>query len=189
MTANGAPDLWERMTASNMIYEGRILNLRVDSVTLPNGQKHSREVIEHEPAVVIVAENDKGEILLIDQFRYAVNRTMTELPAGIVEKGENPDDAANRELSEETGWRGGEMERIHSFYSSPGFTNETMYMYHATSLTPAKLPHDEDEFIVPRFATRDEVRRLIMSGDMFDGKTLLGLYWWLGHSSRKDETR
>lgn len=169
----------ERKIQSKRIYDGRILNLRVDRVSLPDGRSFEREVVEHEPAVVILAEDEKGQVLLIDQFRYPVNCVITELPAGVVERGENAEAAAVRELQEETGWKPGSIEFAAKFYSSPGFTTEELILYYASDLTLNKLPHDEDEFIVPRFVSKEEALRLINSGEITDAKTLAGLYWWL----------
>lgn len=164
---------------SRRIYDGRILNLRVDDIVLPNGRNASREVVEHEPAVVIVAENDRGEVLLIDQYRYAVGSTIIELPAGIVEEQEDLVSAAARELQEETGWKPLNMQQIADVYSSPGFSNERLILFYATGLTANKLPADDDEFIVARFVSREDVLSLVQHGEIVDGKTLLGLYWWL----------
>lgn len=185
MIAQDEAKLREMPVESRRIYEGRVLNLRVDRVTLPDGRGCSREVVEHEPAVVILAENENGEVLLIDQFRYPVNQTVTELPAGIVERGENPADAAIRELREETGWKPAGIERVIAFYTSPGFTSEELTLFYATNLTPDKLQHDEDEFIISRFVTKSEAERMIASGEITDGKTLLGLYWWIQRAANR----
>ncbi|MDL2263231.1 NUDIX hydrolase [Synergistaceae bacterium OttesenSCG-928-I11] len=178
-------DLIETCVGSERLYEGRILNLRRDSVKLPDGRIRQREVVEHDPAVVIVAENDNGELLLIEQFRYPIAEAILEFPAGIVERGEDYEEAAVRELQEETGWKPGSLELVAEVFASPGFTTELFVIFYATALTQNKLPEDDDEFIVPRFYTRAEVERLLKEGAIVDGKTLLGIYWWL----RKKDTR
>jgi ADP-ribose pyrophosphatase len=164
---------------SRRIYDGRILNLRVDKVKLPDGRISNREVVEHKPAVVVVAENERSEVLLITQHRYPVGRTIIELPAGIAEAGEDYAAAAERELREETGWKPAKVEKIAEFYSSPGFTSELLIMFYASGLTRDSLPQDDDEFIIPRFASRADVRSLIANGGVKDCKTMCGLYWWL----------
>ena len=164
---------------SRTIYEGRVLNLRVDRVTLPDGRLASREVVEHKPAAVIIAENERGELLLIRQFRYPVHTDILELPAGIVEPDEDYEAAAVRELQEETGWRPERVERIAEVYSSPGFSDELFIIFFATSLRESPLPCDDDEFIEPIFVPRVEVEAMLAEGRIVDAKTLLGIYWWL----------
>lgn len=178
-------NLSEVCVGSERIYDGRILRLRRDSVKFPDGRIGHREVVEHDPAVVIIAENEDEELLLIEQFRYPVMEAILEFPAGIVERGEEYEEAAVRELQEETGWKPGRQELVTEVFSSPGFTTELFVIYYATGLTRSKLPQDEDEFIVPRFCSRAEVERLLEDGAIVDGKTLLGLYWWL----RKKDAR
>ncbi|MDR3353471.1 MAG: NUDIX hydrolase, partial [Synergistaceae bacterium] len=102
--------LRESCVESRRIYDGRILNLRVDRVKLPDGRISSREVVEHKPAVVVIAENERSEVLLITQHRYPVGKTIIELPAGIAESGEDYSAAAERELREETGWKPARVE-------------------------------------------------------------------------------
>ncbi len=185
---NGAPceaDLFEACVGSEQLYEGRILNLRRDSVKLPNGRTVQREVVEHDPAVVVIAENEDEELLLIEQFRYPVAEAILEFPAGIVEQGEAYEVAAARELQEETGWKPGSLELVTEVFSSPGFTTELFVIFYATGLTQNKLPADDDEFIVARFYPRAEVERLLKEKAIVDGKTLLGIYWWL----RKKDAR
>jgi ADP-ribose pyrophosphatase len=172
-------ELREERVESRVIYEGRIIDLKVDKIRLPDGRITSREVVGHDQAVVILAENERDELLMIKQFRYPAGEVLIELPAGIVEDGEDLAEAAARELREETGWRPGRMEKIGEFYTSPGFSDELLVMYHATELAWDKLPMDEDEFIVPFFLSRDAVFKHAEEGLIRDAKSLYGLYWWL----------
>jgi ADP-ribose pyrophosphatase len=177
--SGGRSDLVEERVDGNQLYDGRIIRLRVDRVRLPGGRIVSREVIEHRPAVVVLAENKAGEVLLIDQFRYPANEVLIELPAGIVEDGEEYEAAAIRELQEETGWRPGSVTKVAEFFSSPGFTSELLVLFYASGLSASKLPEDEDELIIPRFESESAVEELLSAGAIRDGKTLFGLYWWL----------
>jgi ADP-ribose pyrophosphatase len=101
-----------------------------------------------------------------------------------VETGENYAAAAERELREETGWKPARIEKAAEFYSSPGFTSELLIMFYASGLTKDGLPQDEDEFIMPRFASEAEVRSLIVNGGIIDCKTMCGLFWWLDRVRR-----
>jgi ADP-ribose pyrophosphatase len=184
-------ELTEVRLGSRMIYEGRILNLRVDEIRLPDGRARSREVVEHKRAVVILAENGAGEILMVNQFRYPAGEVILELPAGIVERGEDCAAAAERELREETGWKPGKMIKISEFYTSPGFSDEVLEMYYATELSWDKLPEDDDEFIVSFFLSPKDARRRAETGLIKDSKSLFGVYWWLYRNLTTDrkETR
>lgn len=176
---DGHEDLTETCLESSRVYEGRIVNVRVDRVTLPGGRVARREVVEHKPAVVVLAENEGEEVLLIRQYRYPAAQALIELPAGIAEPGEDFADSAVRELREETGWKPSKIERVAEFFSSPGFSDEMLTFFYATGLSRDDLPQDEDELVLARFASRAEVEDLVRRGEVKDCKTLFGLYWWL----------
>ena len=180
-------NLLEERVDSRTIYEGKILDLRVDSIRLPDGRVTSREVVVHDIAVAVLAENERGEVLMINQFRYPAGEVIMELPAGIVGEGEDCVVAAERELREETGWKPGRIEKIGEFYTSPGFCDEKLIMYYAVDLSWDKLPEDDDEFIVPVFLSREMAFKLAEEGRIRDAKSLYGIYWWLCGPLRGDE--
>lgn len=165
----------ERLLESRRVYEGRILNLRLDRVELPNGHRSVREVVEHDEVVAIVPVDANGEVLLVRQHRQAVGKALLEVPAGGVDKGEDLLAAAQRELQEETGHRAESLERIGGFYVSPGYCTEYIHLYLARELSESSLDADEDEDIVldrrPLAAAID----LIASGEIQDAKTITGL--------------
>jgi ADP-ribose pyrophosphatase len=169
----------EERVSGNLIYRGRILNLRVDNVRLPDGGKSMREVVEHAPAVGIVAEAGNGDLLLVRQFRYPAGESLLEIPAGIVEPGESALETAMRELQEETGYSAREMEEICRFYTSPGFSNEIIILFHARGLVPSPKECDPDVFLDLVRISSDQARELAVSGKIRDSKTLTAVYWYL----------
>jgi len=160
---------------SHTIYEGRILNLRVDDVVMPDGTKAVREVVEHTAAVAVVALLPGDRTLLVRQHRYPVAETLLELPAGLVDEGEDPVQAGARELAEETGYAPGLIEPMLSFYSSPGFTDEELHIYLARDLRPTVASPDEDEFIEPVVVDWQEAVDMCLDGRIRDAKTITGL--------------
>ena len=168
-------DQTEVVTGTRRIYEGRIVNLRVDEVTLPNGKAGKREVVEHGGAVAIVPMKDKNTVLLVKQFRLPAGKPLLEIPAGGIEDGEEPEACARRELSEEIGMVPGRLIPLFAAYVAPGYTTEKIWGYLALDLTDEKAENDEDEFVEVVPMNLDEALAAIASGEIEDGKTVSGL--------------
>lgn len=168
-------DLKEKTISTERIYDGKMINLRVDTVELPNKKESKRETVEHPGAVAVIAINDENEILMIKQFRYAIQEIIWEIPAGKLEKGENPDDSAERELVEETGYKAKDIKQIARFYTTPGFTDEVMYLYIAKDLIYDKQNLDEDEFVIVEKIHINNAVEMIYQGRIIDSKTIIGI--------------
>ncbi len=166
-----------KVNSSKKIYEGRILNLRVDEVTLDSGRKTVREVVEYRGAVAIVPVIG-DRILFVRQFRYPVGEELLEIPAGKIEENEHPEDTAYRELIEETGYKAGELKLLSRFYTAPGYSTEELYLFLADKLEPSEMNPDFDEIIEPVELHRDEVFNMLKADEFHDAKTILGLLWY-----------
>ncbi len=164
-------DFSEKTRSSETVFEGRVFTAKRDTALLPNGRLASREVVVHNGGVCIAAVDDERNIYLVDQFRYPFMKTLTELPAGKLEKGENPDLTAARELKEETGFSAKSLVRVAESYPSPGYCSEILYLYLATGLTAGEQKLDEDEFLSCYKLPLSEAVRRVMSGEISDGKT------------------
>jgi ADP-ribose pyrophosphatase len=179
-----------QQTASEMVYEGRVVSLRVDTYAKEGGQSYKREVVLHRGAVVIVPVDSDGNVHLVRQYREAVGRTLLEFPAGTIDPGEEADieGCAARELQEEIGQRAGKLERLGGFYSAPGFCTEYLHVFLATDLSPATLPGDEDEEIEVERLPLAEVRRRALAGEFEDAKTFAALFFLDEGRRTKDES-
>lgn len=164
-------DFSEKTRSSETVFEGRVFTAKRDTALLPNGRLASREVVVHNGGVCIAAVDDERNIYLVDQFRYPFMKTLTELPAGKLEKGENPDLTAARELKEETGFSAKSLVRVAESYPSPGYCSEILYLYLATGLTAGEQRLDEDEFLSCYKLPLSEAVRRVLSGEISDGKT------------------
>ncbi|CAG1013899.1 MAG: NUDIX hydrolase [Anaerolinea sp.] len=172
----GHDDLHEQTLSSEFVYDGRVVNLYLDTVRLPNGKTARRELIRHPGAVAIVPVDAEGSVILVRQFRYAAGRVLWEVPAGTLEPDEDPNVCAHRELQEEIGHKAGKLERLGGIFVAPGYTSEFIHLYLATDLSESRLEGDSDEFIqVERFSWR-EVLRKIRSGEIEDGKSISSLF-------------
>lgn len=168
-----------RLLSRSVVREGRIFRIEVDTVRLPTGHILEMEMVRHPGSVVLLPVPATGQVVLIRQYRYAIDRYIWELPAGSLKPGEDPDAAAARECEEEIGLVPARIERLHAFYPTPGFCDELMIFYRCTELGPpppgSTAQKDEDEDIEPRTFTLDQARALIASGEIVDLKTVAGL--------------
>ncbi|KYO65801.1 NUDIX hydrolase [Thermovenabulum gondwanense] len=168
-------EFFEETIDSKKVYQGKIINLKIERVKLPNGKESTREIVEHPGAVAIVPVNEKNEVIMVRQFRKAVDKVLLEIPAGKIEKNEDVEECAQRELMEETGYRSRKLVFLADFYTSPGFSDERMYLFLAKDLFEAKGTLDEDEMIsVEKIPLTEAVLRAYR-GEIKDGKTLAGL--------------
>ena len=172
---NEQRELVETVVATRRIYEGKVVNLRVDDVDLPDGSQSKREVVEHAESVAIVPVLDDGRMVLVRQFRLPAGQALLEIPAGVVDPGESPQECARRELAEEIGYDAGRIQPLFSMYLAPGYCTELIHLFVATSLRPAERAPDADEFIEPITVTPQQARDLINDGTIRDAKTIAGL--------------
>jgi ADP-ribose pyrophosphatase len=166
---------FETVLASERIYEGRLINLRVDQIRTAAGVESVREIVEHPGAIALIALDEAGRVLLVKQYRHAVRAVTLEIPAGTLEPGEEPLAAAQRELREETGYRAGQLDRLGGIFTAPGFSTEYIHFYLATQLTPDRLAMDEDEVIDLFRVPLSEAVDMIQTGRIDDGKSVSGL--------------
>lgn len=164
-----------RRISSRRLYDGHVLALDVDEVEEPGGVRARREVVRHRGSVAVLPVHADGRVALVRQYRYAVDEVLWELPAGRVDAGEAPEDAARRELEEETGMSPARLELISSFYATPGFCDEALRLFRATALTPVPARPEDDERIETFTLTLDEALSLVARGEVRDAKTLVAL--------------
>ncbi|MDR2528049.1 MAG: NUDIX hydrolase [Synergistaceae bacterium] len=168
----------ERLISSRRIYDGLVLSLRVDQVEMADGRRATREVVEHRAAVGVLALTGRDSVLLVRQYRYAAGEETLEICAGLVEEGEDPQEAAAREMREELGYSPGRLRKIGDFYASPGFCTETLTVFLAENLSPSRLPQDDDEDVRTVEVPYKEIPALL-TGGVRDAKTFAALAWFL----------
>lgn len=167
--------LYEKTINTEYIYKGKILNLKIEDVELPNGKTSKREIVEHPGAVAILAFKDKDTLILVEQFRKPLNMSILEIPAGKLEAGENPELCAIRELEEETGYKSKELKYLGKIATTPGFSDEYIHIFKAISLYEGNIGGDEDEFINLHEYKIEEIKEMIKNGEIIDGKTIAAL--------------
>lgn len=172
----------EERQASELVYDGRLIQVRRDSVRLESGRLTTREVVEHPGAVGILPLTDAGRIVLVRQYRYAVGRSLLELPAGTRELGEPLEATARRELREETGYEAGRLDELMRFFTSPGWANEEIVLYRASALEQAGPVPDSDEILDVVEVAPAEITGLMRDGSIADAKTISAVMFHLGTS-------
>ncbi|MDZ5471124.1 NUDIX hydrolase (plasmid) [Bacillus sp. 31A1R] len=171
--------LEEKTIKTEKIFSGRVISLQVDDVELPNGKTSKREIVKHPGAVAVIAIKDDNKIVMVEQFRKPLERSLVEIPAGKLEAGEEPINTARRELEEETGYVCDELEWLISFYTSPGFADELIHLYVAKGLkkkeNAAQL--DEDEFVNLVELTLEEAVQYVGEKKIYDAKTAFAVQY------------
>ena len=165
-------ELIETTLSSEKIFDGRILHIRRDTVRLPDGSDATREVVDHPGGVCVRALDDEIRALLVSQFRYPYKEVVREVPAGKLEYGEDPREAAIRELAEETGATAGEFRSLGELYPSPGYCGEIIRMYLARDLTFGETHLDKDEFLNLERIPFGQLVEQVVSGEIKDAKTI-----------------
>lgn len=167
--------LYEKTVGSRDIYSGRVFRVREDKALLENGETVSRELILHGGGVCVVPVNEKGEVLMVRQFRYPFGQPLLEVPAGKLEAGEGRAECGRRELLEEVGAEASEYEYMGVMYPSPAYLNEQIHIYLAGGLTYSEQRLDDDEFLDVVKLPLSEAVEMVMRNEIFDAKTKLAL--------------
>lgn len=167
-------ELTEKTLESKIVFEGKIIKVFKDSIELADGKKSFREVVKHTGGVVILAIHD-NKILFVKQFRYPMKEVLPELPAGKLEQDEDPLEAAKRELEEETGYCAEKWTDMGFVYTSPGYSDEKLYLYKAENLVFTQCHPDEGEYLQPLELEISEALKMIQNGEINDAKTLCAI--------------
>lgn len=157
------------------VYKGKVFSVAEDTIAFEDGHTAKWELVLHNGASAIVPLTDEGEVILVKQYRNAEDGMVLEIPAGKLEKGEDPLACASRELEEEIGYRARKLEKICAMYSAIGFSNEKLHLYKATGLIKTQQNLDEDEFIRVEYYPLEEVMEMIRQGKIQDGKTIVAI--------------
>ena len=170
--------LEEKRVKENLVYDGKIIKVYSDDVLLPNGVMGKREKIKHSGGTGVFAI-DGDECYLVEQFRYAYGKTILEIPAGKLEKQEDPKTAALRELEEEIGYTASSIEHLITYYPTVGYTDEILYIYIAEGLKETNRHLDEDEFMNVKKVKIKELYQMILNNEIQDSKTIIAVLTYL----------
>jgi len=166
-----------RIVKSDVVYSGKVFNIKVDQIVYNTGNKAVREVAEHPGGAVVVPVTKEGKIVMVTQHRFPVDKVLLELPAGKLSKGEDPFVCAVRELEEETGYKSDNVKELGSIYTTPGYSTEKLWIYLAKDLKSGNHNREEGEFGMEVFElSLNEVEEKIHNGEIVDGKTICGIF-------------
>ncbi len=170
---------------SEIIFRGKVFEIQVDKIKYDSGNTAPREVVLHNGGAVVLAKTESGKIILIKQFRYPFKEELWELPAGKLEKGEDPLVCAGRELKEETGYSAKRITKLGSIFTSPGFCREELHIFYAEGLTEGNHAREEGEegMTVHEFSP-EEITQMIMKGEIKDSKTIAGMFYYLNRNDK-----
>ncbi|MBN1638038.1 MAG: NUDIX hydrolase [Ignavibacteriales bacterium] len=164
---------------SEVIFTGKVFSIQVDKIIYKSGNPGVREIVHHPGGAVVVGVTKENKIILVKQFRYPLNKIIYELPAGKLDKNEDPVECATRELIEETGYTAGKIENLGYIYSSPGFCDEKLYIYLATNLKAGEHKREEGEIGMEVLEfDLSEIEEMITKGEICDAKTICGIYFY-----------
>ena len=176
----------EKRLSSKVIFSGH-LKLRIDTIQMPDGRETTREIIEHGACIAVVAIDEKNNVLLVSQYREAVDKELLEIAAGGIDPGEDAETAVKREMQEETGYLPQKMESLGGYYLAPGYSTEFLYLYLATDLVRSRLVAEDTEGIKVVRVPVTQIRKLLASGKITDGKSIAGLFMYLEYKRSKSQ--
>ncbi len=168
-------ELKEKILDKKTVYSGKIFDVEQRTVELPDGRQTLYDIVKNPNACAVVALDEDDNVIMVRQFRQSAGKVLLEIPAGKIDKGENPDICAERELKEETGYEAQKIEKLFGVRVSPGFSTEIIYIYKATGLTLGETDFDEDEFIETEKIPLKKLYEMIKKGEIEDAKTVSGI--------------
>ena len=179
----------EKTIFSKFIFEGRAVKLRVDTVQMLNGRQTTREIVEHPDCIATVVVDEKDNILLVRQYRKAVEKELLEIVAGGIDPGEEVEAAVKREIQEETGYLPQQLISLGGYYLAPGYSTEYLHLYLATDLLPSRLVAEDTEAINIVKVPVSQIRKMLASGKICDSKSIAGLYMYLEYKKKNTKSQ
>jgi ADP-ribose pyrophosphatase len=178
----------DKTLSSKIVFEGRAVKLRVDTIQMPDGRQTTREIVEHGACIAVVAVDMDNNILLVSQYRDAVGKELLEIPAGGVDPGEGVENAVKREMQEETGYLPQKLVKLGGYYLAPGYSTEYLHLFAVSDLVARRLVAEDTEGINVVKVPGSQIRKLLNSGKICDGKSIAGLYMFLEYRKKHTQT-